>query len=105
MEKVFKPIYPPKQDKKFCESQIQWLVYDNQPLRKSRGKFAKFPIATSFDKGEPRLPVVSVDAAEGTTVTFDSYESDPGKKESEYSDSHLGNPLFYDMMRVLVSNI
>ena len=66
VENVFKPVHPPKQDNKFCDSQNQWLVYDNQPLRKSIEKFAKFPIATDFDKGEPRLLVVSVDAAEGT---------------------------------------
>ncbi len=93
VEKVFKPIYPPKQDKRFCDSQNQWLVYDNQPLRKSIEKFAKFPIATSFDKGEPRLLVVSVDATEGTTVTFDSYESDQGKRETEYGVSHLGKSI------------
>jgi NTE family protein len=93
VEKVFKPIYPSKQDKKFCDSQNQWLLYDNQPLRKSIEKFTKFPIATSFDKGEPRLLVVSVDAAEGTTVTFDSYESEQGKRESEYGDSHLGKSI------------
>ena len=54
---------------------------DNQPLRKSIEKFAKFPIATSFDKGEPRLLVISVDAAEGTTVTFDSYERSKEKEK------------------------
>lgn len=90
VENVFKPINPPTQDKKFCDSQNQWLVYDNQPLRKSIEKFAKFPIATSIDKGEPRLLVVSVDAAEGTTVTFDSYESEEGKRKSEYGETHLG---------------
>ena len=93
VEKVFKPIYPPKQDNKFCDSQNQWLVYDNQPLRNSIEKFGRFPIATSFEKGEPRLLVVSVDAAEGTTVTFDSYESEQGKRESEYGDSHLGKSI------------
>lgn len=93
VEKVFKPIYPPKQDNRFCDSKNQWLVYDNQPLRKSIEKFAKFPIATSFDNGEPRLLVVSVDAAEGTTVTFDSYESDKGKRETEYGVSHLGKSI------------
>ncbi|HKO64568.1 MAG TPA: patatin-like phospholipase family protein, partial [Candidatus Nitrosocosmicus sp.] len=74
-------------------SQNQWLLYDNKPLRKSIQKFAKFPIATSFDKGQPRLLVVSVDAAEGTSVTFDSYESQQGKRESEYGDSHLGKSI------------
>ncbi len=93
VEKVFKPIYPPKQDNRFCDSQNQWLVYDNQPLRKSIEKFAKFPIATSFDDGEPRLLIVSVDSTEGTTVTFDSYESDPGKRETKYGESHLGKSI------------
>ena len=93
VEKVFKPIYPPKQDDKFCDSQNQWLIYDNQPLRKSIEKFAKFPIATSLDEGQPRLLVVSVDVAEGTTVTFDSYESDQGKRESEYGEPHLGKSI------------
>jgi predicted acylesterase/phospholipase RssA len=93
VEKVFKPIYPPKQDDKFCDSQNQWLIYDNQPLRKSMEKFAKFPIATSLDEGQPRLLVVSVDVAEGTTVTFDSYESDQGKRESEYGEPHLGKSI------------
>src|SRR5919107_3399288 len=70
VENVFKPVKPPKQDNRFCDSQNQWLVYDNQALRKSIEKFAKFPMATSYEKGEPRLLVISVDAAEGTTVTF-----------------------------------
>jgi NTE family protein len=93
VEKVFKPIYPPKEDKRFCDSQNQWLVYDNQPLRNSIEKFAKFPIATSYEKGEPRLLVISVDAAEGTTVTFDSYEKEQGRRETEYGDSVLGKPV------------
>ena len=93
VEKVFKPIYPPKEDKRFCDSQNQWLVYDNQPLRNSIEKFAKFPIATSFEKGEPRLLVISVDAAEGTTVIFDSYEKEQGTRETEYGDSVLGKPV------------
>jgi predicted acylesterase/phospholipase RssA len=93
VENVFKPINPPKQDNKFCDSQNQWLVYDNQPLRKSIEKFAKFPIATSIDKGEPRLLVVSVDAAEGITATFDSYESEEGKRESVYGQAHLGESI------------
>jgi predicted acylesterase/phospholipase RssA len=93
VDKVFKPIHPPKEDKRFCDSQNQWLVYDNQPLRNSIEKFAKFPIATSFDKGEPRLLVVSVDAAEGITVTFDSYEKEQGTRETEYGDSVLGKSI------------
>jgi NTE family protein len=93
VEKVFKPIHPPIMDNRFCDSQNQWLVYDNQPLRSSIEKFAKFPIATSFEKGEPRLLVISVDAAEGTTVTFDSYEKEQGRRETEYGDSVLGKSV------------
>ena len=93
VKNVFKPIYPPKQDNRYYDPQNLWQVYDNQPLRKSIEKFAKFPIATSFDKGEPRLLVISVDAAEGTTLTFDIYESEQGKRETEYGDSHLGNSV------------
>jgi NTE family protein len=93
VEKVFKPIYPPIVDKRFCDSQNPWLVYDNQPLRNSIEKFAKFPIATSFEKGEPRLLVSSVDAAEGTTVTFDSYENEQGRRETEYGNSLLGKSV------------
>jgi predicted acylesterase/phospholipase RssA len=93
VEKVFKPIHPPIVDNRFCDSQNQWLVYDNQPLRSSIEKFAKLPIATSYEKGEPRLLVISVDAAEGTTVTFDSYEKEQGRRETEYGDSVLGKSV------------
>jgi NTE family protein len=93
VKNVFKPIYPPKQDNRYFDSQNLWQLYDNQPLRKSVEKFAKFPIATSFDKGEPRLLVISVDASEGTTVTFDSYEIEQGKRETEYGDAHLGKSI------------
>jgi predicted acylesterase/phospholipase RssA len=89
VENVFRPIPPPKDDKKFCDSQSKWLAYNNEPLRKSIEMFAKFPIATSFEKGEPRLLVVSTDAAEGTTVTFDSYEKEQGKRETKYGDPLL----------------
>jgi hypothetical protein len=41
-------------------------------------RFAKFPIATTFDEkaslNQPRLILVSVDVAEGTPVVFDSYD-------------------------------
>ena len=93
VKNVFKPMHPPKQDNRYCDSQNQWQLYDNQPLRKSIEKFANFPIATSFDKGEPRLLVISVDAAEGTTVTFDSYETEQGKRETVYGDSLLGKSI------------
>ena len=43
-------------------------------MQKSIEDFVKFPIATNYEKREPRLLVVSVDATEGIPVTFDSYE-------------------------------
>ena len=73
-EKVYSPIMPPKEDEKFFDQANKRILYSKQPLQKSIEKFVKFPIATSYEEGEPRLLVVSVDAAEGATVTFDSYE-------------------------------
>ncbi len=93
VKNVFKPIQPPKEDNRFYDPQNQWFLFDNQPLRDSTEKFAKFPIATSFERGEPRLLVISVDASEGTTVTFDSYENEQGKRETEYGDSLLGKSI------------
>ncbi|HEY7080339.1 MAG TPA: patatin-like phospholipase family protein [Nitrososphaeraceae archaeon] len=93
VERVFIPVYPPKDDTKFCDSQNKWLAYNNEPLRKSIERFAKFPISTSFERGEPRLLVISTDAAEGTTVTFDSYEKEQGRRETQYGDSLLGKPI------------
>ena len=90
VENVFKPIPPPKEDKRFYDSQNKWLIYNNDPLRKSIERFARLPIATSFERGEPRLLVVSTDAAEGATVTFDSYEKEQGRRETEYGDSLSG---------------
>lgn len=50
-----------------------WFRYDNTPLKESIKRYAKFPIATRFDKKEPRLLVISVDVEEAEVVTFDSY--------------------------------
>lgn len=72
--KAYTPILPPKEDDKFFDSQNKRPLYDKQPLQKCLEKFAKFPIATKYEKGQPRLLVVSTDVAEGKAVTFDSYE-------------------------------
>ena len=72
--KVYSPILPPKEDEKFFDSQNKRSLYSKQPLRKSLEKFAKFPITTSYEKGQPRLLVVATDVLEGKAVTFDSYE-------------------------------
>ncbi len=73
VEKVYSPL-PPKEDVKFFDQENKRVLYDKQPLQKSIEKFVKFPIATSYERGEPRLLIVSVDATEGVPVTFDSYE-------------------------------
>ena len=94
IKNVFQPIHPPRQDKRFCDSENQWLVYDNEPLRKSVERFVRFPIATCLERKEPRLLVISVDAKEGTTVTFDSYEKEKGIRETQYGNSLLGKSIF-----------
>lgn len=72
-------------DTKFFDPLNTWYMYNNQPLKESLEKFAKFPIATSFESGQPRLLITSVDVQESATVTFDSYEkSADGTRKSEY---------------------
>ena len=84
---VFSPPSP-QLDTRFFDSQNTWYRFDSGPLKRSLEKFAKFPIATTFDQKnsltQPRLILVSVDVAEGTTVTFDSYEKEDGLRKSEY---------------------
>jgi hypothetical protein len=47
-------------------------------------KFAKFPIATSHEDNQPRLILVAVDVADGTSITFDSYAKEDGSRKTEY---------------------
>jgi predicted acylesterase/phospholipase RssA len=74
-----------------------WYVYSNQPLKESLAKFAKFPIATSFDEKRPRLLLVSVDVQESTAVTFDSYPKDDKStvRESVYSSGPYDYTISY----------
>ena len=78
----------PQLDTKFFDPQNIWYRFDSGPLKRSLERFAKFPIATTFDENasltQPRLILVSVDVAEGGTVTFDSYEKEDGSRKSEY---------------------
>jgi NTE family protein len=83
VDKAYSPILPPREDKKFFDPQNKKLLYDKKPLQKSLEKFAKFPIATSYEKGQPRLLVVSTDVIEGKAVTFDSYEKGKDLNEKE----------------------
>ena len=42
-------------------------------LKRSLEQYARFPIKTDKEKGEPRLLLVTVDVKTGDAVTFDSY--------------------------------
>ena len=53
-------------DNRFFDPLNTWYIYDNTPLKESLEKFAKFPISTSFEKGEPRLLLVAADVQEGS---------------------------------------
>ena len=84
---VFSPLIP-LFDTKYFDPQNIWYRFDSGPLKRSLERFAKFPIATSFDEKsslpQPRLILMSVDVAEGVAVTFDSYETEDGSRKSEY---------------------
>jgi NTE family protein len=80
---VFVPKMP-LSDNRFFDPSNTWYIYDSSPLKKSLEKFAKFPISTSFENGEPRLLLVAVDVQEATPVVFDSYEKEDGTRKSEY---------------------
>ena len=72
------------EDKRFLDPVNTRYLYSNEPLKRSLEKFAKFPIATSYQNNEPRLLLVSVDIQEGSTVLFDSYEKEDGTRKTEY---------------------
>jgi NTE family protein len=92
------------------------LRYDFSPLKDILKEYInRFPIQTSFDNGEPRLLLVSVDVQDCTTaVTFDSYQklkpptvrdnvvkNDTGKADndqqwfSEYGDENNKHIVFH----------
>jgi NTE family protein len=100
---VFKPSQT-LTDKTFLDPSNVWYLYSNGPLKQSLEKFAKFPIATSYDKKEPRLLLVAVDVQEGSTVVFDSYEKPDGSHKTEYGRygmeyAHNGNEGFENVIR------
>jgi predicted acylesterase/phospholipase RssA len=74
----------PLLDNRFLDPSNTWYIYDNRPLKESLEKFAKFPISTSLENGEPRLLLVAVDVQEAVPVVFDSYEKEDGTRKSEY---------------------
>jgi predicted acylesterase/phospholipase RssA len=91
---VFSPLIP-LVDARFFDFQKVWYRFDSRPLKRSLERFAKFPIATSFDEKsslpQPRLLLVSVDVAEGAAVTFDSYGTEDGSRKSEYGKYIIQN--------------
>ena len=84
-DRFFDTIRLHTQDPSSCFNN-DWLLHSNKPLRESIEKYAKFPILTDYKNKQPRLLVCSVDAAEGVTVTFDSYPKADGHRKSEYGN-------------------
>ncbi len=72
-------------DTKFFLGIPSFARFDNTPLTKTIKEYwdyEKYPIKTEFEKGEPRLLLVSVDVMDAASaVTFDSYNC-----ETKYSD-------------------
>ena len=81
--KVFSPPHTTP-DTKFFDISNRWYRYSNQYLKESLEKFAKFPIATSYDENQPRLILTAVDVMDGKPVVFDSYAKEDGTRKTEY---------------------
>jgi NTE family protein len=107
---------PPKPDSKFADPDNTWLVHDSNPLQNAIERYSKdennekLRIATSWDEGEPRLLVISVDVAEGKIVTFDSYHrkaDDPDNSLYEGDGITIDHvmasgtiPIFYEFREI-----
>jgi NTE family protein len=90
----FCPKKPAETDSRFQDNGVygnSWQVYSSTPLEQTIRRYSKaksdekkdddLRIATSWDKRQPRLLVISLDVADGKTVAFDSYhreDEDPG---------------------------
>ena len=75
----------PRKDLRFFDNPLnEWRPHSSDLLRDTIQNFVKHPIATSPEKNEPRLLVFAVDAAQGETVTFDSFAKADGSRKSEY---------------------
>jgi len=83
-----------KADIKFPKN--KWQQFDLSPLKKTIEEYVKFPIASTFERGEPRLLLVSVDVMDGVAVTFDSYEKEHGTRYSMYGTKGHEHILQYD---------
>jgi predicted acylesterase/phospholipase RssA len=81
---VFSPLSPLPDNRFFDSYNNTWYRFNNQPLKRSLERFAKFPIATDHEANQPRLILVAVDIADGVPVTFDSYPKDDGSRKTHY---------------------
>jgi len=71
-------------DPEFYATLEPWYQSSNQGLKKSLEKFIDFPIATDYEKDEPRLLLVAADVQESLPVIFDSYPKADGKHRTLY---------------------
>lgn len=74
-------------DNQFYNLSKPWYQSSNQALKESLEKFIDFPIATDYDKDEPRLLLVAADVQEALAVVFDSYKQSNGKRETVYGQT------------------
>ena len=102
-------------DDKFGDPANLWFHHSSKPLedtivRHSTDNNEKLTISTCLDEKQPRLLVVSVDVADGKTVTFDSYyKESKGCENSLYDGDGIGIdhimasgtlPEFYDYRKI-----
>jgi NTE family protein len=95
----------PQHDSRFFDNTLNsWYLHKSDLLEKTILKFARRKITTSHEKNQPRLLVFCVDAAEGKTVTFDSYSKADRSRKSGVKIGHLmasGTlPEFYDYKQI-----
>jgi NTE family protein len=73
--------------------------FDNSPLDRTVKRYWDYEnhkIKTSFDEGEPRLILVSVDMLDATTaVAFDSYVNQDNSCVTEYGDKEFKHTIEY----------
>ena len=95
----------PEHDSRFFDNTLNsWYLHKSDLLEKTILNFARRKITTSHEKNQPRLLVFSVDAAEGKTVTFDSYSRADSSRKSGVKIDHVmasGTlPEFYDYKQI-----
>jgi len=78
-------------DEEFFGLGIPWFQSSNEGLKESLEKFIDFPIATDYEKNEPRLLLVAVDIQESLPVVFDSYKKSDGKRKTIYGQTKSDN--------------